>query len=217
MSCAARRGKHLALHQPMLRLGNRVRDALGLAFSTIDRLVWRLPAWSSRQLDREHASSLIPIRSALAGNRGCREAGAVDHDPTRLTPRWRRRSASVRLFRTRARPQTQRPIRRGGPGSATMQGAIAEISVRSLGRSSACLRVTFLGGSTAVSTGQAADLNRHSASIEPNGSATSCHASSMSTYGRRQGSRRSLDHLVGAQQHAMRDGKFERLGGFEIY
>jgi len=36
-----------------------------------------------------------------------------------------------------------------------------------------------------VSTGQAADLNRHSASIEPNGSATSCYASSMSTYGRR--------------------------------
>ena len=105
--------------------------------------------------------------------------------PPRLTQRWRRRSASVRLFRSRARPQTQRPIRRGEPGSATMQRAIAEISVRSLGRSSAGLRVTFLGGSTAVSTGQAADLNRHSASIEPNGSATSCHASSMSTYGRR--------------------------------
>jgi len=148
VSCAARRGMHLVLQQPVLRFGSRGRDALGLALSSIDRLVWRLPAWSSCQLDREHASSLMPSAPlSLATAVAVRPAQPIT-TPPQLTQRWRRKSASVRLFRSRARPQTQRPIRRGEPRSATIQGAIAGISARSLWRSSASLRVTFLGGST---------------------------------------------------------------------
>ena len=60
---------HLALHQPMLRFGNRSRDAVRLAFSVIDRLRRHLPAWSSRQFDREHPSGLTPVHSHLADTR----------------------------------------------------------------------------------------------------------------------------------------------------
>jgi hypothetical protein len=59
---------HLALQQPVLRFSNRSRDAVRLAFPKIERLGWHLPAWPSRQFDREHPFRLTLLRSVLAAN-----------------------------------------------------------------------------------------------------------------------------------------------------